>query len=106
MRHPHPPRTRTCMQGSGFNYLSHLTDAFPVMQVSGILQHVDFLSQWQDHPDVLYAKPLVKAGEHCVCVHDGLPTWVCEIMVKKPTVQEAVEFIKDVEKSLDIPIYS
>lgn len=25
-----------------------------------------------------------------VCVEDGLPTWVCELMVSKPTIDEAI----------------
>lgn len=25
-----------------------------------------------------------------VCVEDGLPTWVCELMVTKPTIDEAI----------------
>jgi hypothetical protein len=46
----------------------------------------------------------LQAGSKCVCVADGLPTWVCELMVVKPTVQEAIDFIKQIEESLDIPI--
>jgi len=47
---------------------------------------------------------LLQAGSKVVCVEDGLPTWVCELMVVKPTVQEAIDFIKHMEESLDIPI--
>lgn len=28
-------------------------------KVSGILQHTDYLDQWQQHRDVRYARPLV-----------------------------------------------
>jgi carnosine synthase len=73
-------------------------------QVSGVMQHVDFLKEWEAHPDVLYARPLVAAGARCVCVADGLPTWVCEIMVKKPKVQEAIDFVKHIEEAVTIPI--
>jgi len=31
----------------------------------------------------IFAQP----GHKCVSVKDGLPTWVCEIMVTKPTVR-------------------
>jgi hypothetical protein len=37
-------------------------------------------------------------------VADGLPTWVCELMVVKPTVQEAIDFVKHIEESFVIPI--
>lgn len=53
---------------------------------------------------VLYHVLCLQAGSKCVCVADGLPTWVCELMVVKPTVQEAIDFIKQIEESLDIPI--
>jgi hypothetical protein len=31
-------------------------------KVTGILQDTHFLDKWQDHPDVLYARPLVQVG--------------------------------------------
>jgi len=71
---------------------------------TGYIRNFDFLTPWQQHPDVLYARPLVKAGSKVVCVADGLPTWICELMVVKPTVQEAIDFITHIEKSLDIVI--
>lgn len=39
-----------------------------------------------------------------MCVEDGLPTWVCELMVVKPTVQEAIDFVQSIEKAMDIVI--
>jgi hypothetical protein len=45
-----------------------------------------------------------QAGSKVVCVEDGLPTWVCELMVVKPTVEEAIAFIKDIEAGMDIVI--
>lgn len=36
---------------------------------------------------------------------DGLPTWVCELMVVKPTAQEAIDFIvKGIEARMEWPI--
>jgi hypothetical protein len=34
-------------------------------------------------------------GHKCVCVADGLPTWVCEIMVVKPRVSKASRLCVD-----------
>ena len=62
------------------------------------------LQDWETHPDVLYARPLVQAGQRCTAVTDGMPTWVAELMVTKPTVEEAIEFVKSIEQSLEIPI--
>ena len=73
-------------------------------EVTGILQNTDFLDKWQDNPDVLYARPIVQAGAKCDCVKDGLPTWICELMVSKPTVKEAIAFINSITASLDVPI--
>ena len=58
---------------------------------TGILRDVDFLAPWQDDPSVLYARPIVEPGLKVVCAADGLPTWVCELMVAKPTIDEAIQ---------------
>ena len=71
---------------------------------TGVIKNFDALEKWATHPDVLYARPLVAPGSKVTCVDDGLPTWVCEIMVVKPTVEEAVEFIQGIEAALDLPI--
>ncbi|KAL3140541.1 hypothetical protein ABBQ32_005121 [Trebouxia sp. C0010 RCD-2024] len=73
-------------------------------QKSGKVQHIDFLKEWQNHPDVLYARALVKKGQKVTSVTDGMPTWVCELMVVKPTVEEAITFVKAIDAALDIPI--
>ncbi len=52
---------------------------------------------------ILSAAPL-QAGQKCVCVADGMPTWVLELMVHKPTVREAITFVKQIGDSLDVPI--
>ena len=66
--------------------------------------HAVCLQEWQNHPDVLYARPLVQQGQKVTSVTDGMPTWVCELMVVKPTVEEAIDFVKAIESRLDIPI--
>lgn len=33
-----------------------------------------------------------------VCVKDGMPTWVAEIMVHGPDVAEAVKYVQDLER--------
>jgi hypothetical protein len=59
---------------------------------------------WEEHPDVIYARPLVSVGEKVICVEDGLPTWVAEIMVKRPTVEDAIQFVNEIYQSLKLPI--
>lgn len=72
--------------------------------ISGVIQHTDYLKDWQDHPEVLYARPLVEAGGKVTGPSDGMPTWVAEIMVTKSTVEEAIEFMNEIESKLTFPI--
>lgn len=37
-------------------------------------------------------------------VKDGMPTWVCELMVVRPSVEEAISFVKAIDAALQIPI--
>ena len=67
---------------------------------SGVQRDLTFLDKNQDMPGVLYARPLVDAGSSVVCVEDGLPTWVCELMVTKPDIHEAIEFVKAIEQEI------
>jgi carnosine synthase len=73
---------------------------------TGIVKNFDFLAKYQDDPDVLYARPLVQPNSKVVCVEDGLPTWVCEMMVKKKSVDEAIDYVKKMEEEIQkvIPI--
>jgi len=60
--------------------------------------------EWENDPDVLYVRPLVAEGQKVTAVTDGMPTWVAEVMVKKPTIEEAIEFVTAIEQALVIPI--
>ena len=62
------------------------------------------MQEWAQHPDVLYAHALVQAGQRVTGPEDGMPTWVAEMMVSKPTVQEAIDFITSIEQSVKVPI--
>ncbi|CAG9461129.1 unnamed protein product [Pedinophyceae sp. YPF-701] len=73
---------------------------------SGYMAHTRYMNKWVGHPSVLYARPLVSQGDKVVCKEEGMPTWVCEIMVSMPTVQEGIEFVKEVERELELPIVS
>ena len=56
------------------------------------------MQEWQQHPDVLYCTPLMAPGQKVVGPEDGMPTWVCECMVIKPTVEEAIQFMTAIEQ--------
>jgi hypothetical protein len=70
------------------------------VQTTGILENTDFVEQAAEYDGMLYARSLVPVGGKCVCVEDGLPTWIGEMMVAKSPVEEAIEFIRQVEQEL------
>lgn len=71
---------------------------------SGKIEHNDYLEKWQSHPDVLYAHYLVDAGGNVTGGADGMPTWVCELMVTKPNIDEAIDFVTKLVDELEVPI--
>ena len=71
---------------------------------TGILKNTDFLAQYQGIDDVLYARELIEPGSKVVGAKDGLPTWVCELMVTKPSVDDAIAFVKKMEEDIQAAI--
>lgn len=67
---------------------------------SGVLADHTFLEKWVDHPDVVYCRPLSAVGARLRCPEDGFPTWIAEVMVRKPTVEEAIEFVKSIHDDI------
>ena len=67
---------------------------------TGVLVNNDHLKKYQDNQDILYARALAQPGTKVVSANDGLPSWVCELMVTKPTVEEAIEYVKGIEKEI------
>jgi carnosine synthase len=39
-----------------------------------------------------------------VCVDDGMPSWVCEVCVTKPSVRQAIQAVKQIEQEMHLPI--
>lgn len=71
---------------------------------SGYILDTNFLDQWANHPRLIYARPLVEPQQRIVGPKDGMPTWLCEIMCTAPTVEEGIQFVRDIEKSIRFPI--
>ncbi|KAK2080066.1 hypothetical protein QBZ16_002462 [Prototheca wickerhamii] len=74
---------------------------------TGVLTDVSFMEKYNDMPGVLYVRPLVEAGAKVVSVADGMPTWVCEIMVQHPSsTQAAIDHVNEIEQALqkEMPI--
>ena len=62
------------------------------------------MQEWEPSPDVLYARPLVEAGQKVTGPEEGMPTWVAELMVKKDTIEEAIKLATSLEESIKVPI--
>lgn len=71
-----------------------------MMQQTGVMEDTEYVEGIEDMDGVLYARSLVPAGGACVCVEDGLPTWVAELMVERSPVEDAVEYIKELEQMM------
>ncbi|CAE7262373.1 CARNS1 [Symbiodinium necroappetens] len=57
---------------------------------SGTLQNLDFLTSLQQKEGVVWARPYIRAGSQVVGPKDGLPTWIAEFLVQRPTAAEAL----------------
>mmetsp|Transcript_9028 Transcript_9028/g.23582 ORF Transcript_9028/g.23582 Transcript_9028/m.23582 type:complete len:627 (+) Transcript_9028:51-1931(+) len=64
---------------------------------SGTLLDMSFLEPLMDREGVVSFDPHVCAGERIVGPQEGLPTWLVEIVVSKPTAKEAYHFLLQLE---------
>ena len=80
--------------------LAHVAEFSVNAMRSGTLRDLEVLQKFDGAEGVLYARALVEPGAKVVCASDGLPTWVCELMVAKPTVDEAIAFVKGIEAEI------
>eukprot|EP00929_Paragymnodinium_shiwhaense_P049441 TRINITY_DN2493_c0_g1_i12.p1 TRINITY_DN2493_c0_g1~~TRINITY_DN2493_c0_g1_i12.p1 ORF type:complete len:619 (+),score=169.47 TRINITY_DN2493_c0_g1_i12:80-1936(+) len=51
---------------------------------------------------VIWAKPLTSMGAKVVGPEAGLPTWLCDLLVTRPTAKQALEFLHQLEA--DAPV--
>ena len=90
----------TTVPALAYNYIVAPTSGF-VGDVSAALAAVAV-----HNPDVVYAKPLVAIGTEVCGPKEGLPTWVADIMISKPTPQEALDAALALSDTLEIPMCS
>lgn len=64
---------------------------------SGIVKDLSGLEAVRQRPGVVWAKPLTKVGIKAVGPQDGLPTWLCDLFVQRPTAKEALQFLQALE---------
>jgi carnosine synthase len=71
---------------------------------SGTLKSNQCILDLASKDGVVWAKPLVRSGDKVVGPADGLPTWVADLCVTKPTAKEALEYLLKLEKELPLDI--
>lgn len=71
---------------------------------SGTMGSVRCIEELGAQDDVIWAKPLVREGDTVVGPADGLPTWLCDLLVTKPTAKEALAFLQQIEETMPVQI--
>lgn len=64
---------------------------------SGIVKDLRGMEGLRQRPGVVWAKPLVRQGAKATGPQDGLPTWLADLLVTRPTSKEALAFLKELE---------
>lgn len=84
-----PPEPKECVANSDVNALR-----------SGILRDLKFLEPLWGREGVISVAPHVRVGDKVCGPSDGLPTWLVEIVVARPTPREALDFLFQLEKEV------
>mmetsp|Transcript_25464 Transcript_25464/g.40260 ORF Transcript_25464/g.40260 Transcript_25464/m.40260 type:complete len:619 (-) Transcript_25464:469-2325(-) len=71
---------------------------------SGVVGCIDCIKDLAKQDGVVWAKPLVKSGDKVVGPDDGLPTWLCDLLVTKETSKEALDFLLKMQDELPVEI--
>merc|ERR1712113_1154487 len=64
---------------------------------SGTVKDVTGLEKLLKRDGVVWAKPLVKSGAKVVGPEEGLPTWICDLLVVKPNAKDALNLLQAIE---------
>jgi len=73
-------------------------------KTSGTMGSIQCIQDLSSLQGVVWAKPLVCAGDKVVGPADGLPTWLCDLLVTKKSAQEALDFLHKIEQDLPVQI--
>jgi carnosine synthase len=60
---------------------------------SGHVEDMRKLEEIQHREGVVWAKPLVKMGAQVTGPADGMPTWLCDLLVTRPKAKDALDFL-------------
>lgn len=88
-----PAVPSTCV---GYNFIN--------AQRSGTIRSTQCFEALRTRDGVLSSDPLVKLGDKVVGPRDGLPTWLCLLVVSRPSSREARDYLFELEKTLAVEI--
>eukprot|EP00440_Ansanella_granifera_P017363 gb/GFBE01018857.1/.p1 GENE.gb/GFBE01018857.1/~~gb/GFBE01018857.1/.p1 ORF type:complete len:625 (+),score=126.40 gb/GFBE01018857.1/:1-1875(+) len=71
---------------------------------SGTVSDMSGLEALRQRDGVVWAKPLTKVGCKAVGPEEGLPTWLCDLFVRKGTAKEALEFLQAIEAEQPVKV--
>ncbi|CAJ1446854.1 unnamed protein product [Effrenium voratum] len=72
---------------------------------SGRLVDLNFMKPLLNREGVISTDCHVKVGEEVVGPKDGLPTWLVEVVVSKPTPREALDFLLSLEDEVQAQVH-
>lgn len=67
---------------------------------SGVIRNISCVEKLRVHDDVLFADAFVHAGDRVVGPEEGMPTWMCQIVVVRETSKMALERVLDYEATM------
>lgn len=81
--------------------LKHIAEYSINAKTTGIVGPLDKLTAAiAARPGILYCRPVVKEGSKVVCVDDGMPTWIVELMVEAEDVHTAIDIVNKLEEEI------
>jgi len=80
----------------GYNFIN--------AQRSGMIRSTRCFEELRTRDGVVSSDTLVKLDDKVVGPRDGLPTWLCLLVVSRPSSREALDYIFELEKALAVEI--
>jgi carnosine synthase len=84
--------------------LNYLITSYLPAPYSGTIAHTDYLDPIVNHPQVIKAKPKVKAGQYVIGPDKGIPDLLGEVMVCGDSVGAASQSLDEILPQIELPI--
>ena len=80
--------------------LTRVAYAFINSRATGAVDDVSFFENYSTRPHVVWVNPYVKPYEQVIGPHDGLPSWLGDVVVTHPDGHEALRIAKEIEREI------